>query len=62
MEMTLSEDDMDLYEAISKLYEKVRPCIQALKDELDIKMTSSLICLANDLTSKKGTDFKIFIS
>jgi hypothetical protein len=23
---------MDLYEAISKLYEKVRPCIQALKD------------------------------
>lgn len=62
MQMTLSEDDMDLYEAISKLYEKVRPCIQALKDELDIKMTSSLICLANDLTSKEGTDFKIFNS
>jgi hypothetical protein len=39
--MTLIEDDMDLYveEAISKLFEKVRPHIQVLKDEVDIKMT-----------------------
>lgn len=57
--MTLSKDDMDLYilEAISKLYEKVKPHIQALKDEVDIKMTSFFICLANDLTSKEGTNF-----
>jgi hypothetical protein len=62
--MTLSEYDMDLYvlEAIPKLYKKIEPHIQALKDEVDIKMTSSLICFANDLTSKEGTDFKIFIS
>jgi hypothetical protein len=35
--MTLSEDEMDLYvlEAISKLCDKVRPHIQALKDEVE---------------------------
>ncbi len=59
IQMTLSEDDMDFYvlEAISKWYEKIKPHIQALKDEVDIKMTSSLICFANDLTSKEKMDF-----